>query len=51
MQVESSLGGEFPLELPDHAIVTSMSTDKRPAPVRIDNQENSTFPFSRVRKP
>jgi hypothetical protein len=39
LQVESSLGGEFPLELPEAAVVTSMSTDSRPLPVRLDNKK------------
>jgi hypothetical protein len=36
LQVESSLGGEFPLVLPESAVVTNITLDARPLPIRRD---------------
>ena len=34
VQVESSLGGDFPLKIPESGTVTSLEVDRRPVPVR-----------------
>ncbi len=38
LQVESSLGGEFPLVLPESAVVTNITLNARPLPIRRDKE-------------
>lgn len=39
VQVESSLGGDFPLKIPESATVTSLEVDRRPIPIRRQGEE------------